>query len=159
MSVKIVESMKAHIDKSDQLLEKFIETCPDDFWESVWGNYAVYQQVYHAISVAILFNPVETDETVEVDISREEASLQTVATKPVSKEKMREFFAFAKKMTAAYLASLTDETLADANPKVQKLMKVDWSHAQTLMTFSSHLQYHVGVFDAGLRERKLPGVF
>jgi hypothetical protein len=141
------------------LLEKFLDACPSDFWESEWGTWKVWQQFYHALSIVPLFVPLEMKEPLDADLAPEVAQLKTVGTNPIPKDKMKGYLAIVKNHMEAYLKDLKDETLAEVNQKVKAVINHEWSHAATLLTIAGHNEYHLGIFDAGLRERKLPGIF
>jgi hypothetical protein len=159
MSVIIVNSFKEPINLTLSLLDKFIDVCPQDLWESTWGTWKVWQQVCHTLIGLELFNPLEMKKPLTMEIPYEEANLKVIGTNPISKEKVKENLKIAKKNVDDYLASLKDENLGDINQKFKEITKLEWTHAVTLTAFVSHTQYHIGVFDAALRERKLPGVF
>jgi hypothetical protein len=141
------------------LLEKFLEACPDDFWVSEWGTWTVWQQYYHALNIVALFVPPDMKEPLCADVPPDVAGLKTVGKNPISKEQAKACLAAAKSHLEAYLGSLTDATLAEINQKVKAIINHEWSHAATLLTIAGHNEYHLGIFDAGLRERKLPGIF
>ena len=159
MSNPIVESMKGPVMNTFKLLEKFLEVCPPDLWESVWASWTVWQQYYHTIGIVGLFVPAPGGEIQDPDVPPEVAQLKAVGTVPVSVEKMKAYHAKAVAAMESYFSKLTDATLAEVNEKAKAVVKLDWSHAATLLVVAGHNEYHLGIFDAALRERKLPGVF
>jgi hypothetical protein len=155
----ILESLKAPVMMSFNLFEKFLDACPDDFWESEWAGFKVWQQFYHALNVVERAVPPDMKEPLCEGVPRDVASLKAMGTDPISKEKAKECLIAAKKHMEVYIATLSDATLPGVNQKVSALMNSDSSNFETLVTIAGHNEYHLGIFDAGLRERKLPGIF
>ncbi|MDR2461186.1 MAG: DinB family protein [Deltaproteobacteria bacterium] len=159
MSNPILDPMKGNVDMSFNLLRKFLDRCPTEFWQRKWGKWPVWQQFYHMLSAVFLFNPLELKEPLPVSVSNDVQNLKVVGTNPISIEEMDSCLKIAFGHTTAYLDSLNDAELGKINEKVKTIMNIDWTHASTILMIVAHNLYHIGIFDAGLREMKLDGVF
>ncbi|MDR2352071.1 MAG: DinB family protein [Deltaproteobacteria bacterium] len=158
MANPIIDSLQSEINGYFNLLYKFLDVCPLKLWNSTFGGWPIWQQLYHTLWVNDLFIPLESPPPL-VDIPAEVTTLKVKGESPIPVDKMKKIIAESHKLTLAYLDSLTDQDLSAINNKVRNVMHQDWSHAATIAKLSSHALYHIGIFDAALREKNLPGVF
>ena len=158
MSQATINALKGPIDTSFDLLNQFIDVCPDDLWGEKNGGWLIWQQVYHAIGAVDFF--IAYDGEKEPPLAGEGVSeLSEVADSVVSKDKVKAACAAARGRLDQYLAALKDEDLAKRNEGVFANAQWDISHAGTLSFIAAHNLYHLGSCDAALRNRGLKGVF
>jgi len=158
MSQTIVNALKGSIDYSFDLLNQFIDVCPDDLWGEKNGGWLVWQQVYHSISAVDFF--IAYDGEKEPPLAKEGvADLDEVADTVVSKEKIKAACVAARERLSQYVASLKDEDLPKRNEGVFARSQWEVTHAGTLSLLAGHNLYHLGSCDAALRNRGLKGIF
>lgn len=158
MSQTTVNALKEPIKYSFDLLNQFIDVCPDDLWAEKSGGWPIWQQVYHTVSAVDFFIAYEGER--EPSLAKEGvADLVEVADTVVSKDKIKAACAAAQGHLDQYLAALTDEDLPKRNEGVFANSQWDISHASTLSFIAGHNLYHIGSCDAALRNRGLKGVF
>lgn len=158
MSQAVINALKGPIDTSFDMLNQFIDVCPDDLWGEKNGGWLVWQQVYHSISAVDFF--IAYDGEKEPPLAKEEvADLAEVADAVVSKEKIKAACAAARERLGRYLASITDDDLPKRNEGVFTRSQWEITHAGTLSFIAAHNLYHLGSCDAALRNRGLKGVF
>lgn len=155
----IVQSLEGNIRHAFNLLDKFVEVCPEDLWAQKFGGWPVWQQVYHALSALDFFiRPLDAPEEAP-PFGEKEAGLDISAAAAAGKAQLK---AYAQKMyqqADAYIASLDDAALAQSHTGLAARLGMPSTHADALCLMAAHTLYHLGGCDAALRERGLPGVF
>ncbi|MDR0881800.1 MAG: DinB family protein [Candidatus Adiutrix sp.] len=157
MSNAIILAQKGAIDKSFDLLNQFIETCPDNIWAENNGGWPVWQQVYHALSVVGFFTGF--NEGLPALAEPEVASLKKTAPNTVARDQLKTALTAARATVEKYIASISDDDLTKRNEAVFAAVQWDITHAFTLSTLAGHNLYHLGSCDAALRDHGLKGVF
>ena len=149
MSRQAIERLEHALLANFSSLRKDIENCPDSVWEKKYGGDYIWQQALHTLAVNfMLMNepgikhpdlPESTDvllmhdDSYKGDHSRE-LILKTMDT--------------VLEHLSAYLDKKNDEDLyKDANFFGNSMPFFD-----ILMIANGHIMYHLGVFDAALRE-------
>lgn len=158
MSKVIVNALKNPIDYSFDLLNQFIDVCPDDLWAEKAGGWPIWQQVYHTISSIDFFIAYEGPKESPL-ASDDVAGLMVVGEKALSKEALKAASVVAQKRLEGYIDSLTDECLPQRSEKVFANSQWDITHGGILSFVAGHILYHIGSCDAALRNRGLKGVF
>ncbi len=141
------------------MLGQFIEACPDDLWTQTFGGWPVWQQVYHVYSAYDYFTLQKNGTPLSPLCPDNVAGLQTPGTRPLSKDQIKAFAEGAKKQAEAYIATLDDDALTAINEGFSSRRDMEFDNAATLVMLAGHTLYHLGTFDAGLRERGLQGIF
>lgn len=159
MGRDITQSLEGNILHAFNLMEHFVEVCPEDIWADSFGGWPIWQQVYHSFAAMGFFlrgvdAPEETPPFGTV-----ESSLRVVATRVTGKAELKGYIAQTKGMAAAYAAALDDGVLNLPNEGFSARMNKTITHAGTLSLIAAHTMYHLGSCDAALRQRGLPGVF
>jgi hypothetical protein len=159
MSNAIVQSLNGNLQFTFSLVDKFLESCPDDIWKAKFGGWPVWQQIYHAFtSVDFFLRPPEAPmEATPCDPDAN--SLKSSPAQAPDTGDLRDFIVKAQARVALYASTLDDDALALKNDGPSARMGREMSHAAVLSLINAHIMYHLGACDAALRERGLPGVF
>lgn len=162
MSRVLVTQLHSPFDQAFGLLLQFMDVCPDDLWAEKNGGWPIWQQMYHLLTNIVAFteNPDPAPALpAEYEVELPVALLQKQATGLCPKNIMREYAQKCKKRADGYIQSLDDSKVMEKNATVSKLFGIDFNHLSTITLFATHSMYHLGTFDAALRNRNLPGVF
>ena len=159
MSQEIVKALTGPVETSFALLEKFIDSCPDDLWAEKKGGWPLWQQIYHAIGAIDFFIEVPGETPPAPLAPAGVGSLTEVAAEAVGKAEIKAALESAKGRVGKFLASLNDADLAKRNEPLFARAKFEMTLAGTVSMLSAHALYHIGSCDAALRDRGLPGVF
>jgi hypothetical protein len=155
MSEPIVEALKDGLSGNFFLFDKFVTDCPKDIWELKFGGWPIWQQFAHSLFVNIIFLPGEPKNDLLPGVSQEVATLKEIGSTPISQESAKKSLEDIKNATLQYLDKLKDSEL----PSVAKKMgDNDFTHAKIINLLGGHIMYHLGVFDAALREKNLQGI-
>jgi hypothetical protein len=141
------------------LLNSYIDVCPENIWAEKNGGWPVWQQIAHAVMVADWLVSAGNEELLPTPCDRDVASLKTQGTRPVAKTAMKDYAASVKKRVDAWFVCLADENLPELNAALTKIVKRDMPYAAVAVMLASHTNYHLGSCDAALRDHGLPGVF
>ena len=155
----IVKSLSGNLQFTFSLVDKFLETCPDEIWRKKFGGWPVWQQIYHPFaSVDFFLRPPEAP--AEPPLFEEGvAELRLSPAQAPDKRVVGEFIAKAQARVSLYLATLNDETLTKLNEGPSARMGREMTHAAVIALIVGHTMYHLGACDAALRESGMPGVF
>ncbi len=159
MSNTQITALAQPFERAHNFLLQFVEVCPDELWARTFGGWPVWQQVAHTFGAYDYFTPQEGDAPFTPLCTREVAGLTVQGTEVISKQAVKEFAAQAKNRVDAYLARLTEKDLTERNVGFSTATGRELDHAFTIGMLASHIFYHLGTCDAGLREPGLPGVF
>ena len=160
MSKAAVESLKASFGYSCNLLDMFMEVCPEDVWVKKFGGWPLWQNVYHAISSIDFFVRQEGEKPCPALFSHEVGSLSEVATgRAPTRQELKDLLPVMKAAADKYFDRLSDADLGKKNEGLSSRMPAPWTHASTCAMLSAHVLYHLGVCDSALREREMKGVF
>ena len=160
MSRDAVKSLKGSFGYTCNLLDMFIEVCPENLWVEKFGGWPLWQSVYHTISSIDFFVRQEDEEPAKALYSHEVAGLSEVATGPApTRQEIKELLPVMKAIADAYFDRLTDADLGEKNEGLSSRMPMPWTHASTCAMLSGHVLYHLGICDSALRERGMKGVF
>lgn len=159
MSQDLVKSLSGLPAYSFNLVEKFIDACPDDLWAEKKGGWPIWQQVAHAICSVDFFIEVPGELIPPPVASAEAVSLKSVSTETVSKADMKAALKSAKNRVDKFMSALNDEDLPKRNEPLFAKSQMDLTLAYTISLIGAHSLYHLGSCDAALRDRGLPGVF
>ncbi|MDR2339223.1 MAG: DinB family protein [Deltaproteobacteria bacterium] len=155
MAQPIAEALMDASSGNYALFDKFVSTCPDEVWLSDFGGWPIWQQYAHTLWVNVLFLPGEPKPGLLPDLPDDVVQLKAKGGEPLAKDAAKKSLEAIRKATFDYLASLSDGDL----PKVaKKLGENEFSNLKITTLLGGHIMYHLGVFDAALRERKLPGI-
>jgi hypothetical protein len=157
MSRAIVEALEASFASTAKLVAKLAEICPDSLWQEKAGLWPIWQHVTHCGSAISFFTPGDPV-ALPKEISPDVANLKVVGEGLVEKQVVLGYFNANKALAEAFMAGLADSDLTKNNAKV-KPFGLEWTIAQTLVLFSSHINYHLGHADAVLRANGLEGAF
>ena len=159
MPRRTTQSLTENIQFAFELLNKFMDVCPEDIWAKKFGGWPVWQQIYHAISALDYFcAPLGAPEG-PTPFGAEEAELATLGATAPGKAEFKAYAAKAQERVKTYLSGLDDATLPQSNAGLAERMHMPATHANTLSLITAHTLYHLGSCDAALRESGLPGVF
>ena len=159
MSNPQIAALTMPFERAHTLLLQFVDVCPDELWKTTFGGWPTWQQVAHTFGAYDYFTQQEGDAPFTPLCTREIAGLTVQGTEVISKQAVKDFAAQAKTRVDAYLARLTEKDLTARNDGFSTRKGADLTHAFTIGMLASHIFYHLGTCDAGLRERGLPGVF
>ena len=155
----IAQSLEGNIKHTFNLLDQFLEVCPENIWGKKFGGWPVWQQVYHALSALDFFTRPQDAPEGPKPFGKEEANLSGIATSTANKAKLKTYAVEMQAQTHAYIAGLDDADLARNNEGLATRMGRSITHASTLTLIAAHTLYHLGSCDAALREHGLPVVF
>ncbi len=161
MSRVLVTQLRVPFDQAFGLLLQFMDICPDDLWAEKNGGWPVWQQVFHLLNGMAAFteNPEPAPALpAEYAVDLPTGLLQKQATGLCPKNVMREFAQKCKTRADGYIQSLDDTTVMEKNATISKLFGIDFNHLSTITLLATHTMYHLGGFDAALRNRGLKGV-
>jgi hypothetical protein len=155
MSEPILQALKESSSGSYALFEKIVSACPQDLWESSFGGWPLWQQYMHTLWVNLVFLPGEPQLGLLPEMPQAAVQLEEKGANPISREDAGKCLEGVKKATFAYLDSLKDSDL----PKTSKKMgETEFSNMKTIGLLNGHIMYHLGVFDAALREKGQKGI-
>lgn len=159
MTKIITESLQGNIQHAFQLMDAYIETCPDKVWAKKFGTWPVWQQYYHAFTAIAFFlqQPGDPEET--PPIAPLVGGLKEIATETPDKKVIKSYAQNMQAKALKYASELDDAALCLKNEGLSARFGRDISHAGTLALIASHTLYHLGSCDAALRENGIPGVF
>ncbi|WP_027188012.1 DinB family protein [Desulfovibrio cuneatus] len=159
MSNPQIAALAQSFERAHGLFLQFVDVCPDDLWASTFGGWPVWQQVAHTFGAYDYFTHQEGDAPFTPLCSREVVGLTVQGTEVISKQAIKEFATQAKTRADAYLARLTLNDLTKRNVGFSNAAGKELDHAFTIGLLATHVFYHLGTCDAGLRERGLPGLY
>lgn len=158
MSDPIIEGFRAEFDRFFDLLEKQIETCPDDLWTRKAGGFVVWQQFFHSLACILLFAGSE-DVFTSLGYSPQVMMLSGESDKVMSREEMRTLAQKAKQKAHAFFDGQSTATLTEKNEGLSKGLGRDMTNQTAAIALIRHNCYHLGGCDAVLRDNGLPGVY
>ena len=87
MSDPVVQCFRIEFDLFFDLLEKQIETCPDELWNRKAGGYVVWQQFFHSLACTLLFAGTQ-DVFDSLGYSRQVVMFSEDAETPMTRQEM-----------------------------------------------------------------------
>jgi hypothetical protein len=140
------------------VLDQFLGACPEDLWAEKFANWPIWQYFWHVmwINDRFLPGPAAPNPAGATDDS---AIFKSQGSAPIPKAEAVKYWAAQKPKTVAFINSLADQDLLARNEYVFKLINVDWSNVVSVIKLHSHAFYHLGTFDAALRNRGLAGIY
>ena len=152
-----LDAVSMHLDKVFPLLERAIETCPDELWASKQGGFYYWQQLYHFFALIDGFIKEPHDPPTQDMYDAEAMRLLRHEEKAPDKKAL---LSMAKTMRAeldAFVAAMTWERLFARNePRSQRLGR-EVSNLSALIWLLNHAFYHMGVCDCTLRNHGRKG--
>jgi hypothetical protein len=139
-------------------LNQFLEACPDDLWRENFAKWPIWQYFWHVmwINDRFLPGPITPNPAGATD----EAALFNAKDAPaIPKAEAIKYWNAQKPKTEAFVKSLNDKTLLARNEEVFNIIKLEWSNALSVIKLHSHAFYHLGTFDAALRQKGLAGIY
>lgn len=159
MSKDILNALAGQYKFAAGLIDKFIETCPENIWAAPTGKFPAWQTVYHALACVPFFLGPKDGTPPTPLYSQEVLLFQDLSQAPADKKAMA---AYAAKMNAfadEYFASLSDAELAKKHEGFSARTGRDTSIAGVITGLSGHHLYHFGACDAALRSNGMEGLF
>ena len=156
---EIVKAIEAPFRQTWQLVNKYLDVCPDSVWESKNGGYPVWQQMLHAIWVLDFFICSEGEIQLLAPSDIDTLLFKKQGEGLVSKKEVQEY---AQKIIArvdSWIAKLTDEDLSRKNDSLSGKIGKEMTIASTLVAMTAHTQYHLGSCDSALRDNGIEGVY
>ncbi|MDR0354536.1 MAG: DinB family protein [Deltaproteobacteria bacterium] len=157
MSREILETLVSSVEDSVNLLNKFIEVCPDDVWNDKAGAWPVWQHVAHVPSGTDFFMPGQ-DVPIPAPLTPELVQFKAVGDVKVDKKVLSDYIVATQAKFKAFAATISDADLTKPNQKCHAV-GLEWNVGKTLAALAGHVMYHLGHCDACLRAKGLPGVF
>ncbi|MDR1085483.1 MAG: DinB family protein [Deltaproteobacteria bacterium] len=154
----MTDSLQKAVDDYFGVLTKFLSVCPDDLWAATVGNWPIWQYFWHVLWINDRFLPGPPMVS-PAGATDELAVFKVKGDKPVSKDAVTKLWAEQKPKTEAFVKSLTDQNLLNRNDCVHNVLGIEWSNVFSVMKLHSHAFYHLGTFDAALRDKGLPGIY
>ncbi|MDR1395088.1 MAG: DinB family protein [Deltaproteobacteria bacterium] len=158
MACIMTDSLLKAIDDYFGVLTKFTEVCPEDLWAEKFAGWPIWQYFWHALWINDRFLP-GTPMVSPPGATDELALFQAKSDTPPSKAALAKLWAEQRPKTEAFVKSLTDTTMLQRNELVYNLLKIEWTNVFSAWKLHSHAFYHLGTFDAALRQRGLPGIY
>ncbi|MDR2406010.1 MAG: DinB family protein [Deltaproteobacteria bacterium] len=155
MTETIVDALKTITSGNYSLFDRFLNESPKDIWESKFGGWPIWQQFVHTLFVNVMFLPTAPQKDFLPGVSLEISTLKEMGTTPFSQESAKKSYEEIKRATFDYLDTLKD---ADLTSLGKKMGETEFSHLKIITLLNGHLMYHLGIFDAALREKNLPGI-
>ncbi|MDR2141376.1 MAG: DinB family protein [Deltaproteobacteria bacterium] len=158
MATAMTDTLLKIVDDYFGVQEKFLAACPEDLWAETFANWPIWQYFWHVLWINDRFLPGPPVAN-PAGGTQELALFQAKSPKPLAKAEVAKLWLEQKPRTEAFVKSLTDATLYQRNEDVFKLIAVDWTNVVSVIKLHSHAFYHLGTFDAALRQRGLPGIY
>ena len=159
MSSPIIETCRAEFERMSARVKKLIEVCPDDLWATKVGGFYFWQQVYHILAHFEFFSRREGDGPRPLPWPMDVIMFAREGLPAPSKARMLAFAGEMEALAYAYMNNLSPHEITAPNPVLSAIVERPVNHLAGLMKFTAHTAYHLGCFDALLRERGLPGVY
>lgn len=159
MSNPVVAALAGNFDRAHDLIMHFIDICPDALWAQSSGGWPVWQHVVHHYGCIDHFVLQEGETPVPGICSKDVVMFKTVPQEPLSKAEVKAYALAQKAQADAYVARLTDTTLAECNEGLSARKNERMDHATTLTRLSGHGFYHLAPCDGILRQNGLPGIY
>ena len=143
-----LNSLKGNFFACFKMLEKIMEICPDDLWNKKVSGFIFWQQILHAFAGEwfwlreenVEFNEPFKDKNVYPELEKDPETV-------LSKDTLKDFCIETKKFVEKWFAGKDDNWLKLPSKLYNKMTNNDVMIGQI-----THLMYHVGHFDAILRE-------
>ncbi len=161
MSRTLVTQLQAPVDQAFDYLFQFMDVCPDDLWAEKNGGWPIWQQMYHLLSAVPAFTETAApvpDLPAEYGVDAAISFLEKQATALCPKNVMREFATQCRDIANAYIAALDDTSVLAKNATLTTLFEADFTHLSSMTLLAVHSMYHLGGFDAALRNRGMKGI-
>ncbi|MDR1946271.1 MAG: DinB family protein [Desulfovibrio sp.] len=159
MSTVIRDSLLGSVQHSFGLMNAFMDACPDEVWTENFGGWPIWQQCYHCFSAMNFFLKQHGDPPCEALFPDSVGNLGEKSRENPSRQKVKDFALRAQEWALRCAQALDDKSLAENNEGLSARFGKDMTHAGTLALVASHTLYHLGICDAALRQRGLPGMF
>lgn len=156
---EIVKATEAPFRHAWQLVNKYLEVCPDSVWATRNGGYPVWQQMLHAIWVLDFFVCGEGEAMLPCPCDPETMLFKKPAEGVVSRKDVLDYAQKVIVKVDAWIAKLADEDLAKKNEVVSAKLGKEMTMASTFIAMTAHTQYHIGSCDSALRDNGLEGVY
>ena len=159
MSRDIINAVQAPYRHSWSLLTQFIDVCPEKIWNETRGGWPVWQQIAHALAVLNFFTLGENDAPASAPCDMATLMLKVQGSCAIGKDAMREYAETVRVGVDAWLDGLSDKDLTRIHTVLSKKIGRDVAYGAAVAMLASHTCYHIGSYDAALRDNGLPGVF
>jgi hypothetical protein len=156
----LIKSLKDQFFLSFSMLEKIIENCPNELWNSKKSGFVFWQQLYHTFYYVRYWL---RDENCEVNDPYKELNLNPELEKEpeniLTKDNMISFNIETKEIVEKWFEGKNDDWLKllfFKNPPYIQLEKL--KNNDVIVDQIRHLMYHVGHCEAIFRENKIKTV-
>jgi hypothetical protein len=153
----MTDSLLKLVDDYFGVQEKFLAACPEDLWAEKFANWPIWQYFWHVMWINDRFLPGPNAPNPAG--ATDESALFQPKGATIPKAEAIKYWAAQKPKTEAFVKSLTDKSLFERNEIVFKLINVEWTNVISVIKLHSHAFYHLGTFDAALRNRGLAGIY
>jgi len=154
----LLNSLKNNVFQSISMLEKVIETCPDDLWNKKASGYVFWQQLIHTF--AGMYGWLREDKLEVVppfstfNGKNIYSEFENEPEIMLTKADVKKFFDETKETVEKWFNGKDDDWLKSPFKQYEK-----WTNLDSTVGQINHVMYHIGHFDAIFRENKLKGVW
>jgi hypothetical protein len=153
-SNSLIQIAKTQFELSFSMLEKMIETCPDDLWNEKKGGFVFWQQLVHAFTGINFWLRMNNEEFIEPFADKKVyPELEHEPENQLSKDDLTEYKNIVKEISNIFFSDKDDEWLGSSSIIYDKIKNLDVIFMQI-----RHIQYHVGHCNSILRENNREAV-
>ncbi len=159
MSRNYVEKLERSFNRGQDMMDKFLTDCPEDLWQSVAGGYPVWLQYYHLMAcvetLVMALNEPPKHQLYDMDT----LFMCKFPEQPLSKAKLTDYNNTLKAYFADYMKGMDDAKLLLPHEGASQRLNKPMTHMDVVEMIIAHVFYHLGSFDANLRDRGLKGLY
>lgn len=153
-SDNLLKTTKTHFDLSFSMLEKMIDQCPDDLWNTKKGGFIFWQQLLHAFTGINFWLRLNNEEFIEPFADKNVyPELDHDPENQLTKSEITEYKNTVKEIVNAFFTDRDDKWLENTSIIYNKIKNLDIIFMQI-----RHIQYHVGHCNSILRENNREAV-
>lgn len=146
----ITDILRRQLTPTIEMLQDVVECCSDDMWTLSTKNAPIWEQVYHATFwLSAWARDWSTPFEKPAFHSDGALELESGASPVITREQMRDYVDKVHKECMSFLDGLTDDALVVG----QEAFGHTWTPADRITGQLRHVQHHVGIAYAQIRER------
>ncbi|WP_105618154.1 DinB family protein [Vallitalea okinawensis] len=144
----LLKITKTQFELAFTMLEKILETCPDDLWYEKKGGYVFWQQLLHTLTgINFWFRQNNVKFVEPFEDKKVYPELENEPEHQITRKDLIEYKNAVKDLINTFFAHKDDKWLHDNSILFDKIKNIDVIFMQV-----RHIQYHVGYCNCILRE-------
>jgi len=151
---ELLNSLKNQFFVSYSMLEKIIDTCPDELWNKKVSGFIFWQQLFHTLAVEQYYLNGGKTEFLEVEpFKGKEFYPHRMEKDPeniLSKDVLKKFFNETKEIAEIFFNGKDDNWLKLPSKIYNKV-----TNHEAILTQIRHIMYHVGHSEAIFRKNEI----